>query len=152
MARRFMPACALMLAMIAAPAQAREYYYFHRANVTHERYAADRIACDRLAGGVRAPQRSTNMLVPQYSTLSPTTNAASVAIASLFAGLLLRDSGKDTIRLVERTCMADKGYARYRVEKPVVVAIDKLPTDEAKIERYFALATASVPTGERISE
>jgi hypothetical protein len=137
----------------AAPALARDYHYFHKADVPRERYAEDRAVCDRLAGGVDTRTTgSTTIMVPQYSNLSAGANAASVAIASLFAGLMLRNQNKHLVGVVERTCMADKGYARYKVEKGLVQEIDRLPNDEARVERYFALATASTPVGQRIKE
>jgi hypothetical protein len=142
-----------MWVMLPSAASAREYYYYHKPDVSRERYAADRLVCDKLAGGVVAPgSQLTTIYVPQYSTLSPGANAASVAIVSLFAGLLIGDGRKPIVNAVERTCMADKGYARYKVDKGMVQAIEALPAAEARVERYFTLATAPTPAGTRIKE
>lgn len=143
-------AAAVLLA--PAPAEARDYYYFHRSGVDRDRYAADRLTCERLTAGVSRRADPVTIYVPQSSTLSPSANAASVAIASLFAGLILGNPQRAVVDAVERTCMADKGYARYKVDKKVLQPISALPTAEARIDEYVAMATATTPTGERIKE
>lgn len=143
---------AVLVVAFATPTQARDYYYFHRAGVDRAQYAADRLVCDRLAGGVkRAPAESRMIYVSQPSTLSPGANAASVAIASLFAGLMLGHPERRRAEMVERTCMADKGYGRYRVDKTVAQAADALSAEE-RLDRYFTMATAATPIGARIKE
>ena len=53
---------------------------------------------------------------------------------------------------VERTCMADKGYARMEVDDDVVAALEKIKTDEERLDRLFALASAAEPVGRRLKE
>jgi hypothetical protein len=133
---------------------AREYYYFNKPSVTREAYVADKTECDQLAGGVTRSkyQGPSTVYVPQSSTLTAGQNAAAVAIASLFAGLMFGGIDKRAAASVERTCMADKGYGRYRVDKAMVKDIEKLKDDDARIARLFALASAEQPVGERVKE
>jgi len=143
-------------AMIAAtglpsPAMARDYYYFHRADVSREIYIADRMECDRLAGGV-SPIRPVIPYQAPNPNLTVGQNALATGLASVFAGLMSGAQTRRTISAVERTCMADKGYARYGVDKAVVKDIEKLDRIDARVERYFALATAAQPLGQRIKE
>lgn len=140
-----------ILALVPARLHAGEHYYFNKPNVSRDQYVADRILCDRLAGGVSAPG-STTVYVPQNSNLTAGQNAAAVGIAMLFVGLMRGNENRKIIRTVERTCMADKGYRRYRVENALVREIDRLKSQGERVERYFALATTTQPAGERIKE
>ncbi len=143
----------IVIALVLTPTelQAGEHYYFNKPNVDRDQYIADKVECDRLAGGVSAPESKT-IYVPQNSNLSAVQNATVVGIASLFAGLVLGNENRKVIRAVERTCMADKGYGRYRVEKSFVQDIEKLKSQKERTERYFSLASAVQPVGERIKE
>ena len=151
MALRVASWVALVSLGVAAPLQAREYYYFNKPEVSREQYVADKLECDRLAGGV-APRDVGPIYVPQNSNLTAGQNALATGLAALFAGLMLGGQDRRTILAVERTCMADKGYGRYRVEKVVVQEIEDLKDGDARVARYFALATTAHPTGERIKE
>ena len=146
-------ACALMAAavLVSAPAAARDYYYFNKPGVTRDQYVADKLECDRLAGGVQAADIGP-VYVQQNPNLTAGQNALAVGIASLFAGLIGGGENRKAMRAVERTCMADKGYARYEVDKPVVREIEKMEDVDARIERYFALAATDAPVGVRIKE
>lgn len=131
--------------------QAREYYYFHKTGIAKEQFSADRAECERLSGGIHR-RGSRTIYVPQYNNLSAGQNAAAVAIASLFAGMISGGQDRKTMSIVERTCMADKGYDRYRVDRTVVQNIEKLPTQEERLERHFAMAATSDPVGEEVVE
>jgi hypothetical protein len=141
---------ALAAVFFASPACARDYYYFNKSNVSRDGYVADKLECDRLTGGVA--NKGTPIFVATGGGFSPGQNAAIAGAATLFAGLILGGEDKKTKRAVERTCMADKGYGRYKVEKAFVSEIDKLKTDDERIDRYFALAAMATPVGERIKE
>lgn len=151
MVRRMGAALIGVLAFVPARLQAGEHYYFNKPNVSREQYVADRVLCDRLAGGVSAPG-STTVYVPQYSNLTAGQNAAAVGIAMLFAGLIRGKENRKIVHAVERTCMADRGYGRFSVEKALVADIDRLKSQDERVERYFALATATQPVGKRIKE
>lgn len=145
---------ALVAWLVGQPsaAVARDYYYFNKPHVGRAAYVADRLECLELSGGARIPDGSRTIYVPQYSNLSAGQNALAVGLAALFAGLM---SGGEQRRLgwsIERTCMADKGYLRYRVEKSVVRDIEKLKDENARVERYFSLAATAQPMGEKIRE
>ena len=141
----------IMVAALSAPAQARDYYYFNKPSVSREDYVSAKLECDRLAGGV-APKDVGPVYVVPNPNLTYGQNAAAAGIASLFAGLILGGENRKAMRSVERTCMADKGYGRYRVEKPFITEIAKLKSEGERIDRYFALATTQNPLGERIKE
>jgi hypothetical protein len=137
--------------MSAAPIQARDYYYFNKPSVSRADYVSAKLECDRLAGGV-SPTDIGPIYVAQNPNLTVGQNAAAAGMAALFAGLILGGENRKVMRAVERTCMADKGYGRYKVEKPFVTEIAKLKSEGDRIDRYFALATTESPVGERIKE
>jgi hypothetical protein len=149
--KRFFAIAVFACALVAAPAQARDYYYFHKAKVTPEAYRADREECDRLMGGAAASGRPP-VYVAQNNNLTAGQNAAAAGIASLFAGLLIPDEHRRTVDAIERTCMADKGYDRYRVSKQLAKEMDGIKDPEARLARYFAMAAADEPVGERMVE
>jgi hypothetical protein len=137
-------------ACLAAPVAAREYYYFNKPAVTRDQYVADKAECDALAGGVKA--NSQTIYVPSNPNLTAGQNALAVGLASLFAGMIGGDPRKRSMQTVERTCMADKGYGRYIVEKSVVAEISKLKDEAQQLERYFSLASTTQPIGQRTKE
>lgn len=139
------------MGLMTVPATAREYYYFNKPGVSRDQYVADKLECDQLAGRVQ-PEDIGPVYVSQNPNLTAGQNALAVGIASLFAGLMGGGEQRKAMRAVERTCMADKGYARYEVEKPVVREIEKLEDDSARIDRFFALAATDAPVGVRIKE
>lgn len=149
--RRIVGLIAVALAVAPVPLLARDYYYFNKPQVARDQYVADKLECDRLAGGV-APKDIGPVYVMGNPNLTVGQNALAVGIASLFAGLIGGGEDRRLMRAVERTCMADKGYGRYKVEKAVVAEIDKLKDQDARIDRYFALAATAQPIGERIKE
>ena len=147
--RTMLLVAATMLVMV--PAMARDYYYFNKPGVTRDQYVADKLECDRLAGGVQ-PVAIGPVYVQQSPNLTAGQNALAVGIASLFAGLMGGGENRKAMRAVERTCMADKGYARYEVDKPMVREIEKIEDVDARIDRYFALAATDAPVGARMKE
>lgn len=148
---RYLISAILVVAALPLPLHAREYYYFNRPNVSREQYVADRDECDRLAGG--AGYSGPGVVYTSVNSNLTTSQVAAVAgIAGLFAGLMRNGEVRRLQQSVERTCMADKGYLRYRVDKAVVSTIEQLKAPELRVERYFALAAAKQPIGERIKE
>lgn len=127
--------------LAAPPAQARGYY-FNKPGVTREAYVADVAECVELAGGARAPAG----FVPYSPDLIAT------AVGALFSGMMRSRERRRLSRIVERTCMADKGYSRFEVGDPVLDEIHDLPSDEQRLERLFGLASAAEPIGTRMSE
>jgi hypothetical protein len=149
--RKFAVVLACGCLVVSVPAQARDYYYFHKASVTREAYQADRLECERLMGGVR--KRSaipTNQ--PWNQNLTSGQNLAVVGITSLFEGMMRAGERRRTANAVERTCMADKGYTRFSVPDELAEDIEHMPDPEARLSRYFAMAAASEPIGERMVE
>jgi hypothetical protein len=48
--------------------------------------------------------------------------------------------------------MADKGYVRMRVDKFMIVKIEKVEDEQQRIDQLFDLAGSSNPIGKRIKE
>jgi hypothetical protein len=140
-------AAVAVAASVAAPALARDYYYFNKPGVSRDAYVADISECTELAGGAKPASTPTPVYVPpgQY-------NYIAVPIAMLFWGLLHHGDDEKLQRFVERTCMADKGYARMEVEKPIVRQIELIEDEGERIDRLFALAASEKPIGTRMSE
>ncbi len=131
----------LVVLGLATPAQAAEPYYFHRAGVSRETYIADVKRCQELAGGAHAPH------VPTPYNPNIYANAA----GAFFSGLFQGGADRRIKRAVERTCMADKGYARMQVSKAEIAHVLELK-DEARMDGLFALASSPQPIGQRIAE
>tara|TARA_B110001454_G_C12717106_1_gene433025 strand:- start:2021 stop:2431 length:411 start_codon:yes stop_codon:yes gene_type:complete len=136
--------------MIPTPALAREYYYFHKSGVSREDFKKDRQECDALASGVR--KRDNLGYVPPNPNLTVGQNAAAAGIAALFSGMISAGERRRTMSMVERICMADKGYQRYEVQPVIVRDIEKLPSKEAQLDRHFEMAASVEPVGKRIVE
>lgn len=130
----------------AAPAWAEDPYYFHSADVSREKYMDDVNDCAELSGGVRV----THYSVYAYGS-SPTNNAIAAGIGSFFGAMAESRERRRAISRVERTCMADKGYARRSIEGDSLREIKKL-SGEAKIDRLFALVSAQQPIGKILVE
>lgn len=135
-----------ILVVCPQAAQAEAPYYFHKAGTSREAYIADVNDCAALAGGARFTR----------STVQPTNYNApyaveGAAIASLFIGFLERREQRRVLSRIERTCMADKGYARRSIAKPLAKEIRKLEGD-ARIDRLFALVSSEQPIGEVLVE
>jgi hypothetical protein len=147
--RHFSKAAALLLAaaLLPAPAAARDYYYFNRPNVTREAYAADVAECAELAGGVARVKPG-----PVYAAPNNPYALYGVGAAALFAGLIGSAEDRRAKRSVERTCMADKGYGRFEVEKPVIRQIEAIKDAGERLDRLFALASSPQPIGTRMPE
>ena len=137
----FSAAFALAALLPAAAAEARGYY-FNKPGVSRETYMADVAECTELAGGARAP----DVPVP-YSP-----NIVAAGAGAFFAGIMRSRERRRLSSTVERTCMADKGYARFEVENAVVNEIRRLDSEEARLERLFGLASSSTRIGRRVSE
>ena len=137
----FVAGFAAALALLPGPAFARGYY-FNRPGVSREAYMADVGECIELAGGVRPP----NQNIP-YSP-----NLIATGFVAFFAGMARSRERRRLGNLVERTCMADKGYRRYEVEDSVLDEIEDLRTVEARADRLFGLAASDAPVGRRAPE
>jgi len=141
---------AMPLVLVSAPAEARDFYYFHKANVTLEAFQRDRLECERLMGGARSPAQST-VYVPS-NNLTVAQSAAAAGIAALFIGMMSSREHRRTISAIERTCMADKGYGRYRVSDELAEDLEDIEDPEERLARYLAMASADEPVGERMVE
>jgi hypothetical protein len=135
-------AAAVVALSLAAPAQAGDFHYFNKPGVSRETYKADVAECVELAGGAKAPH-----VAAPYSP-----NLIGVAVGAFFAGMMRSRERRRLQNAVERTCMADKGYARMEVDDDVVAALEKIKTDEERLDRLFALASAAEPVGRRLKE
>ena len=147
--RRLLGIAALAGAVVSAPAEARDFYYFHKANVTLEAFQRDRLECERLMGGVRRPE--STVYVPN-NNLTVAQNAAVAGIAGLFEGMMRSRERRRTIDAIERTCMADKGYRRFRVSDELAEDLWDIEDPEERLARYLAMAAADEPVGERMVE
>lgn len=127
--------------LVCGAADARGYY-FNKPGVAREAYMADVAECIELAGGVRPG-------IP-YVPYSPGLIAAGVN--GFFSGMMRSRERRRLSNMVERTCMADKGYARYEVDDAALDEIHDLPTVEARLERLFGLAASATPIGQRTRE
>ena len=135
-------AAAVAALSLASPATAGDFHYFNKPGVSRETYKADVAECIELAGGARAPD-----IQAPYSP-----NLIGVAVGAFFAGMMRSRERRRLRNSVERTCMADKGYARMEVEDEVVDTLEKMRTDEERLDRLFALASAAEPVGRRLKE
>jgi hypothetical protein len=122
-------------------AEARGYYY-NKPGVSREAYMADVGECIELAGGVR----------PGAVPYVYTPNIYAAGAAAFFGGMMRSRERRRLAGMVERTCMADKGYARYEVNDAVLDEIENLRTQEERIDRLFGLAAATAPIGTRTRE
>lgn len=141
-------------ALIASPAAARDYYYFYNPAVDRQAYLADRLECDELAGG--AARREIDPVHTQTAWRNNNLTTGQAAVAAGIAGLIMSFvSGGENRRLkrqIERICLADKGYRRFEIEKALFKEIEKLADAADRIDRWFALATASEPVGKEMYE
>jgi hypothetical protein len=139
--------------LASSPAIAGDHYYFNKPGVSRDAYAADVAECAELAGGARAKPQGGPVYISYPNT---TAGAAGAAIGLLFAGLLSMNAAKKERKMmrrtVERTCMADKGYARMAVEDQVVEDIEKVEDANLRLDKMFALAASPTPIGKRIKE
>jgi hypothetical protein len=141
----------LIVLTLSGPLQARGRYYFHKAKVNDETFKSDAAECQRLMGGARTIGPDT-LYIPSNPNLTTAQNAAVVGIASFFAGMMRSAASRKTKNAVERTCMADKGYERFSVPDALADEIEDLPNPQDRLARYFALAAAENPVGERMVE
>ncbi len=137
--------------LIATPSHAGRYY-FHKADVDRATYQADQEECERLAGGVRKKPRESAPYVPPNPNLTVAQNAAAAGITAFFMGMLGSAAKRRTINAIERTCMADKGYARYEVDESLAEGLERVEDPEERLNRYFALASAAQPSGRKLVE
>lgn len=144
-------AMVLIMLTLCGPLQAKGRYYFHKAKVSSEAFKADSSECQRLVGGVRSAAPGT-LYVPSNPNLTAGQNAAAVGIASFFAGMMRSAENRKAKNAVERTCMADKGYERFTVPDKLADEIEDLPNPEERLARYFAMAAAVAPVGDRMVE
>jgi hypothetical protein len=142
----------LACALLAFPnvAEAREHYYFNKSGVSRDDYTRDRTICLQLAGAVDIPQ--SNTYIPYNPNLTGGQNIAAAAVAGLFIGMIESARARRMSLSIERTCMADKGYDRYVVDKGVISAISKLKTETDRVDRLFELAATQQPLGTKGNE
>ena len=144
----------IVFACLPATAQAREYYYYNKSGVSRDVYVADVKECAELVGGAGTNVGRTG---PYYVSV-PNTQAGmyGFAIASFFMPLIAgaeRRAERNRLKNgTERICMADKGYARMQVDKSLIVEIEKMADQQARVDRLFDLAASSHPIGKRIKE
>jgi hypothetical protein len=117
-------------------------WYFNKPGVSRDAYMADVAECIELAGGAR-PRTI-------YAPYSP--NIIAAGANAFFAGMMRSAERRRMRNMVERTCMADKGYGRFEVDNAVLNEIHDLPTEAARLDRLFGLASAAAPIGERMAE
>ncbi|WP_088310194.1 hypothetical protein [Novosphingobium sp. B 225] len=136
----------VLCAAVSTPALAEDPYYFHKAAVSHEAYMADVDRCASLGAGTKAPRYTA-----QPTNYNTPYAVESAAIASFFIGFLERREQRRLVSRIERTCMADKGYQRRAIDKPVYQEIRKLDAKD-RLERLFTLVSAAQPTGKVMVE
>ncbi len=129
------------LGMIAAPALA-EPYYFHQAGIPRDSYAADVTACRELAGMGEVRRAATPYSANIYATMA----------TAFLSGFLHGAQERRHQAAIERTCMADKGYARVAIAKAELKRIRGLPSDEARMDALFTLAAAPEKLGKDLVE
>lgn len=134
-------AVAAGLGVIAAPALA-EPYYFHQAGVPRDSYTADVTACRELAGMGEVQRTATPYSANIYAAMA----------GAFLNGFLHGAQERRHQAAIERTCMADKGYARVAIAKAELKRIRALPSDEARMDALFTLAAASEKQGKDLSE
>ena len=142
-------------ALFAAPAAARDYYYFNKPRVDRQDYLEDRLACDELAGGTlrRSTDRTLmNQQIWQNNNLTAGQSAAAAGIASLFVSLFDGAEQRRMAWQVERICLADKGYRRFEMDKAEWKAIDEVEDPATRIDQWFALASSGQPRGKEMYE
>lgn len=145
----------LSLLLGAAPAHARDYYFFNKQGVTRQDYLTDRIICDQLAGAtthIGPNMTAANTQIWQNPNLSVGQAAAAAGIASFMLAFVAASERRKLVRHVERICLADKGYRRFEMRKDAYRVIEKAPEPTERIDRWFALASAGKPDGKEMHE
>lgn len=138
---------------MVTPAQARDYYYFHKSGVDQETYLEDRLFCDELAGGAaRTRYSSISNPAAFNNNLTLGQSAAVAGLTGLFMGFFGSQQNRRLQWQIERICLADRGYRRFEVEKKLIKEIEKLKDDAEKIDRFFELASNEEPIGEEMHE
>lgn len=132
--------------LAATPAWAEEPYFFHKAGVAREAYAADVEYCASLEAGATVARQTMYVYSPSVAYA-----AIGSAIGSLFAGMAARAELRRKVSRIERTCMADRGYRRRALDKDAGREIGKL-ADAARLDRMFELVAATVPSGKGLVE
>jgi hypothetical protein len=130
------------VALLAAAPAAASGYYFNKPGVSRDTYMADVAECMELAGGVRPANIST--------PYSPNIYAAGAV--AFFAGIMRSRERRRLSSAVERTCMADKGYARYQIGNALLREIRDISDEEQRMDRLFGLAASDAPIGTRMPE
>lgn len=140
----------LLLLLTPQVVLAREYYYFNKVGVSRDSFVKDRTTCLELAGAAKVPPSAA--YTPYNRSLSASQNAAAAGIAGLLTGLTRGAEERRISLSVERTCMADKGYARFTIDKKTIHDISKMTDETAQLERYFELAAQENPIGKKAVE
>jgi hypothetical protein len=146
---------AIAALLVSQPVAARDYYYFNKPAVDRQTYLEDRLACDALAGGVArlSPDtREMNRQIWQNSNLTTGQSAAAAGIANLLVALLAGGENRRLQWQVERICLADKGYRRFEMDKAEWKTIEKTDDVAVRIDKWFALASSTAPSGKEMYE
>ena len=146
---------AILALTVSSEASARDYYYFNKPGIGRETYLSDRIRCEELAVGaqVRKPDM-TAIHLQAWSNPNLTAGQAAVAagLSSFFLSFVAAAERRRLAWEIERICLADKGYRRFRMDKREFREIEKLKDGAARIDRWFALASADRPRGQEMFE
>jgi hypothetical protein len=140
----------IFLITLPGTVQARQHYYFNKIAISRQDFTRDRTTCLQLAGAIDLP--AVDVALIDNPNLTIGQNAAAAAIAGLFIGMIESARARRMSLSVERTCMADKGYGRYVVDRPVIAMINKLKDEHARLDRLFELAAMAKPLGVKGTE
>jgi hypothetical protein len=131
--------------MCPGAAIASQAYIFVKKGVSRQAYVADVSECSELAGGVnyRAHSAGSTSVYVRYPNTS--AGVAGTALGLILVAALAENPARRTAEIVERTCMADKGYGRAEVQHSFRKAIESERDASAREERFFAFASTDHP-------
>ena len=136
------------------PAMARDHYYFSKPGVSRDSYVEEVSECSELAGGVSYRRiHSGPVFVTYQNTTAGTVGAGlGLILGGILASSEARRAARRVHEVVERTCMADKGYRRMKVDKAFLRDVEAIKDERARIDRFFDFASAEHPAGQEIGE
>ena len=118
-------------------------YMFSKAGVSREAYVADVSQCSELAGGVDYRRQAAGGASMPVTYPNTNAGAAGAALGLILVALLSGNPARRTAELVERTCMADKGYIRIKVDPALRRDIEREKDPAIRVDRFFAFAAAN---------
>lgn len=152
-------AAVVAIASIAAPAYAAGSYYFNKPGISREIYVADVSECRELAGDPINKHKNDNKNVyvnneKVFTVRHQNTTAGYVGLGITDAVIVALISGESRKlkRVVERTCMADKGYRRMQLDDSAVREIKMINNDRERADKFFSLAASENPLGKELTE